>query len=118
MNNPTIHGLMRRIERDNQRWWQDLETGAPLDRNVGEMLALVHSEISEALEGHRKNLNDDHLPHRKMFVVELADAIIRILDIAAHLCPELPEVIVEKLDYNLVREDHTREARLANGKKY
>src|SRR4051812_7282747 len=36
-------------------------------------IALCHSELSEALEGHRKNLMDDHLPHRKMAEVELAD---------------------------------------------
>lgn len=35
-------------------------------REVGTMLALVHSEVSEALEGFRKGLMDDHLPSRKM----------------------------------------------------
>src|SRR5262245_43683454 len=32
-------------------WYTDIATGAPRDRNRGEMLALIHSEISEALEG-------------------------------------------------------------------
>ncbi len=63
-------------------WWTDLETGERKDRNKGELLALIHSEISEAMEGARKDLMDDHLTHRKMEEVELADAIIRILDYA------------------------------------
>lgn len=54
-------------------------------RNVGELLALIHSELSEGLEAHRKDLNDDKLPHRKGLEVELADALIRILDMAAGL---------------------------------
>lgn len=41
---------------------------------------LTISEISEAMEGERKSLMDDKLPHRKMAEVELADAIIRIGD--------------------------------------
>jgi hypothetical protein len=36
----------------NQKWWQDIETGAAIERNVGELLALIHSEISEALEAY------------------------------------------------------------------
>lgn len=44
-------------------------------------LQLVSTEIAEATEGERKNLMDDHLPHRKMGEVELADALIRVLDL-------------------------------------
>jgi hypothetical protein len=62
-------------------WFSDMRTGERIQRNVPEMLALIHSEVSEALEGHRKNLNDTHLPHRPMIEVELADTIIRILDL-------------------------------------
>lgn len=45
-------------------------------------MMLVISEIAEAMEGHRKGLMDDHLPNEKMFDVELADAMIRLLDLA------------------------------------
>jgi hypothetical protein len=117
--NKTVQDLVDRIYHDNLRWWIDLDTGLPRDRNVGEMLCLVHSEISEALEGHRKNLMDDHLPNRRMFDVEVADAVIRLLDIAAHLIPEFVDTLYEKLDYNLVRADHKDDHRRSeHGKKY
>lgn len=63
-------------------WWTDLDTGEPLKRDWLELIALVHSELSEALEGDRKNLMDDKLPERKMAEVEMADAAIRVLDMA------------------------------------
>lgn len=46
---------------------------------------LVSTEVAEATEGERKNLPDDHLPNRPMGEVELADAMIRILDLGARL---------------------------------
>jgi len=107
------------VHRANAKWWVSLDTGQPIQRNVGELLCLVHSEISEALEGHRKDLMDDKLPHRKMFEVELADAVIRILDIAAGMDLDLEGAYREKMAYNAVRADHQADARkLANGKKY
>jgi len=107
------------VHQHNKKWWVSLETGEPIERNVGELLCLVHSEISEAMEGHRKNLMDDKLPHRSMLEVELADAVIRIFDISAGLGLDVGGAFREKLEYNLTREDHKREARLqANGKKY
>ena len=88
-------------------------------RDVGTMLMLVVSEVSEAMEGDRKNLMDDHLPHRKMIEVELADAIIRIADLAGKLGLDLGGAIDEKLNYNLSRLDHKKENRDADGgKKY
>lgn len=107
------------IRQRNEQWWRDLRTGEPIKRNVGELLCLVHSEISEAMEGHRKNLMDDKLPHRPMFEVELADALIRIFDIAGGLNLDLAGAVIEKLEYNAHREDHKVENRLKeNGKKY
>lgn len=61
-------------------WWSDTETGEPIERNKGELLCLVHSEISEAVEGIESELMDDHLPHYSMEVVEMADGLIRIFD--------------------------------------
>ena len=103
----------------NKKWWHDIDTGQPIKRNKGELLALIHSEISEALEGERKDLMDDKLPHRKMAEVELADALIRILDYAAGFGYDISGAVYEKLQYNATRQDHTHEAReLANGKKW
>lgn len=103
----------------NQKWWHDLETGEKLDRNKGELLALIHSEISECLEGERKDLMDTHLPHRKMAEVELADALIRIFDYAAGFDYDIDGAFAEKMAYNAHRDDHKPENRkLANGKKF
>ena len=71
------------------------------------------------MEGDRKNLMDDHLPHRKMIEVELADAVIRIGDLAGKLGLDLGGAIDEKLVYNRNRADHKKENRLQEGgKKY
>jgi hypothetical protein len=72
--------MAREIHADNGHWWSDPATGQRLQRNRGTMFALMHSELSEALEGIRKDLMDDHLPHRKTEEVELADFVIRALD--------------------------------------
>jgi hypothetical protein len=98
-------------------WWHNLKTGEPIERNVGECLALIHSEISEALEAHRKNLMDDKLSMRKGFEVELADAVIRIFDLAGAQGLDLGGALTEKLEYNLTRADHKPENRLAAGGK-
>lgn len=80
-------------------------------------LCLSHSELSEGLEGYRKGLMDDHLPHRKMIEVELADAMIRILDIAGALNLDIGGALVEKFNYNQTRADHKPENRAAEGGK-
>lgn len=100
-------------------WWTNLETGESMlgKRNMGEMLCLVHSEISEALEGHRKDLFDDKLPHRKSLEVELADALIRIFDLACAYNLDIGGAIAEKLEYNATRPDHKIENRKKEGGK-
>lgn len=86
---------------------------------IPEKLCLTHSELSEAMEGHRKGLMDDKLPHHSMLAVELADAVIRIFDLAGSEGINLGHIIVEKLEYNNTRPDHKIENRLKDsGKKY
>lgn len=104
----------------NAGWWHDIRTGESLIHRphiVGEKLALIHSEISEAMEGHRKGLRDDKLPDRPMIEVELADAVIRIADLAGVLGLDLGGAIKAKMAFNAVRPDHKPEARLAAGGK-
>lgn len=97
---------------------QSRKAGWP-EREIGTMIALCHSELSEALEGVRKDLMDDHLPHRKMVEVELADAVIRIFDLAMKLELNLGVAIAEKHEYNATREDHKKEVRAqAGGKQF
>lgn len=95
-------------------WWDTPEMA-----NIPTKLCLIHSEISEAMEGHRKNLKDSHLPSRPSIEVELADAVIRIADLAGRLELDLEGAILDKLDYNDKREDHKLENRMSQGgKKY
>lgn len=112
-----INQLCEEVHTANKKWWEDINTGQPIKRNVGEMLCLVHSEISEALEGHRKSLRDDKLPLRPMIEVELADAIIRIFDISAGLGLDIGGAYVEKMAYNAQRADHKPENRKQPGGK-
>lgn len=100
-------------------WWHDLTTGEPLERNKLEMLCLVHSEVSEACEGVRKGINDDHLPQYRMEDVEIADTFVRCFDYVGGHGLKTAEAFVDKLIYNANRADHKPENRVKEGgKKY
>jgi hypothetical protein len=114
-----LEALQLQIHRENEQWWWD-RNGNRIQRNKGELIALIHSELSECLEGVRRSLPDSHLPQYSMEIVELADAVIRIFDyVEGNKLGSLGPVILNKMLYNRQREDHKREARdRENGKKF
>ena len=98
-------------------WWSDERRANPFA--FSNALCLIHSEISEAMEGDRKSIKDTHLVHRDMREVELADALIRIFDLAGAFNMDIGGALAEKLAYNQSRQDHKPENRAkAGGKAY
>ena len=78
-------------------WWES-------DRNDGELLCLVHSEVSEALEALRAgNPPDDKVPEYTGAEAELADVIVRILDLSAARKWRVAEALIAKIAYNKKR---------------
>ena len=105
-----MHGLSREAG-----WW-DAE---PTSELIATKFALIHSEVSEAFEGFRKDARDTHLPHRSAVEVELADTLIRIFDLAGFLQLDLDAATMEKVAYNGSRLDHKKENReKPGGKKF
>lgn len=110
------------------------------EKNIGEMLCLIHSEVSEALEADRKNhytnlkedwyikglanpnygasfnsnesfKNEFKKSVKNTFEDELADVMIRVMDLAAFKGIDLESHIKAKMRYNAMRKHK-------HGKKY
>ena len=99
------------------------------ERNIGELLMLITSELGECLEADRhgeytrvpienySEFSDDVYPERFEYNIkdkvedELADAVIRIADMAGYLGIDLESHILAKMRYNATREK-------LHGKKY
>lgn len=121
-----INELAKQIHENNKAkgFYED-------KKNIGEMLCLIHSEVSEALEADRKNnyanvkcfevFNDFSRPKhdafsfesniKNTFEDELADIMIRVMDLAAFKGIDLEKHIALKMRYNYLRE-------YKHGKKY
>jgi NTP pyrophosphatase (non-canonical NTP hydrolase) len=99
-------------------------------KNIGEMLCLIHSEVSEALEADRKDKyskaniflvnawkSNTEFTHsfneniKGTFEEELADIMIRVMDLAAYKGIDLEQHIKAKMRYNSTRDQK-------HGKKY
>lgn len=111
-----INELSRQIHQNarNKGFYDD-------PRNIGEMLALIHSEVSEALECDRKKKSISHDPEyvaglngdqfkdcferfiKDTFEDELADIMIRVMDLAVYKNVDLEKHILLKMRYNSMR---------------
>ena len=97
------------IEKSNKTardkgWWDDE------NRNVGELIALIHSEVSEALEAYRIKGRDgiseswfSESGKPEGFVYELADVLIRVADLCGEFELDLEDALKSKLAYNETR---------------
>lgn len=68
-------------------WWED-------ERNDGELIALMHSELSEALEAMRNHGKKEDIAE------ELADCCIRIFDYCGARQIDLEGTLLKKMEYN------------------
>ena len=79
-------------------WWEQA-------RNNGEVIALMHSELSEALEGIRHgDPQSKHIPDFTSVEEEMADIIIRIMDFGYSKNYRIAQAVVAKMAFNEKRE--------------
>lgn len=90
--------IMRAYQIAKDHGWHDTP------RTDGEVLALIHCEISEGLQALRQgNPPDHHCPDFSSIEIELADTIIRIMDYAGEKKLDIAGAIIAKMDFNRTR---------------
>jgi NTP pyrophosphatase (non-canonical NTP hydrolase) len=104
MNNEEIKKAFEAVAQDinttavAKGWWDR-------ERNDGEMIALIHSELSEALEALRKgNPPDDKIPEYTGVEAEMADVLIRLFDISWARGWRVIDAMLAKMEMNKTRE--------------
>lgn len=87
MHAPALEILFKDIYERNVKagWWTDLNTGLRKKRNIGELMILIVTELTEAYEAWSQGAPDDKLPKYPGLGVELGDTIIRLADLCGAL---------------------------------
>jgi NTP pyrophosphatase (non-canonical NTP hydrolase) len=102
-------------------WWPELNFGPISHQRIAVALSLIHSEVSEALEEvrsdnletywvtptkERVDSRDEAPPDAKPegLPIELADVVIRCMDLAGALGIDLEQAIADKVAFNANRK--------------
>lgn len=90
------------LARKNGFWEQSVDS--PSANVVPLKLCLIHEEVSEALTAVRKSLgSSEKIPAHSALAEELADIVIRVMDLGHEMGIDMGEAIMAKFSYNLKR---------------